>query len=251
MNDSCAAMQAQLGDYLDGQLEPAAHEAVRAHLEGCADCSGVVADLERIVATARTLGPMSPPDHIWLEVAGQIRLAGRRSTSHPARVRPRSPVWQWAGLAAALVVITGIVWLGTIPDRAGLGVPLQDAAAGAATAPAAGTMEAVAAELDRAQEHSKRALAELMATASDPASPLDTSVAVAVQQNMDAIDRAIGESRAALGADPGNEPARDSLFDALRRKISVLQATLSLINQMRQGDQEGAARSAESLGKKS
>jgi len=250
MNESCAAVQAQLGDYLDGQLEPGAHETVRAHLKACADCSGVVADLEQIVTTARTLGPMSPPDHIWLEVAGQIRLTERTPTAHPARVRSRSPVWQWAGLAAALVVITGIVWLGTIPNRGG-GVPQENAAAGAATTPAAGSMEAVAAELDQAREHSKRALAELMATAADPASPVDPAVPVLVQRNMDAIDRAIGESRAALAADPGNEPARDSLFDALRRQITVLQTTLSLINQMRQGDQEGAARTAESLGKKS
>ena len=249
MSGPCAAIQALLSEYLDGRLATEAHESVRDHLAACADCSGVLADLTRIVVIARQLGPLSPPDHIWLEVAGQIRLTESAPTERPARRPTWSPIWQWAGLGAALVLITLVVWLGTRPGRGG--ADQSSAASAAATAPASGTIEAAAAELDQAQEHYKKALAELMATASDPASPVDPSVAVAVQTNMDAIDRAITESRAALVTNPGNEPARDSLFDALRRKISVLQSTLSLINQMRQGDQEGAARTVESLGKKS
>jgi len=251
VTESCSAIQAQLSEYLDARLAPGAHEAVREHLSACADCSGVLADLTRIVTTARQLGPLTPPDHIWLEVAGQIRLAEGLSAERPAQRAARSPIWQWAGLAGALVLITLVVWLGTSPGRGGADGPSGSDVASTSPTPPSGTIEAAAAELDQAQEHYKRALAELMATAADPVSPVDPSVAVAVQTNMDAIDRAITESRAALSANPGNEPARDSLFDALRRKISVLQSTLSLINQMRQGDQEGAARTVESLGKKS
>ena len=63
------------------------------------------------------------------------------------------------------------------------------------------------------------------------------------------IDQAIAESRAALAADPQSQPARDSLIDALRRKVGVLQTTVALMNEMRQGNQEGAARVAAGAGR--
>ena len=56
------------------------------------------------------------------------------------------------------------------------------------------------------------------------------------------IDEAISESRAALQSEPQSESAQESLFTALRRKVALLQETLALINEMRTGDQDGAAR---------
>jgi hypothetical protein len=70
-------------------------------------------------------------------------------------------------------------------------------------------------------------------------------LAETIQNSLGAIDQAIAESRTALVTNPGSEPARASLFDALSRKITTLQTTVSLINEMRQGDQEGAARVAQ------
>jgi hypothetical protein len=56
------------------------------------------------------------------------------------------------------------------------------------------------------------------------------------------IDQAISESRAALKSEPDSAPAQESLFTALRRKVSLLQEMLALINEMRKGNQDGAAR---------
>jgi hypothetical protein len=72
-----------------------------------------------------------------------------------------------------------------------------------------------------------------------------------MRTSLTSIDQAIAESRAALLTNPDSEPARESLFEALRRKISVLQTTVSLINDMRQGDPAGASRSAARLGRQS
>jgi hypothetical protein len=55
------------------------------------------------------------------------------------------------------------------------------------------------------------------------------------------IDSAIAESRAALRAEPQSAPARDSLFDALKRKVALLQDTIALMNEMRKGNAAGAA----------
>jgi hypothetical protein len=56
------------------------------------------------------------------------------------------------------------------------------------------------------------------------------------------IDDAIVESRAALRSEPQSESAQESLFAALRRKVALLQEMVALINEMRGGDQESAAR---------
>jgi anti-sigma factor RsiW len=247
---TCVEIQAQLSDYADGQLAPDARAAVRAHLAECADCSGVLADLQRLTATAHALGPVPPPEHVWLEVAGQIRLGEAGAGAQVATRRSHNALWQWIGLAAALVIITGVVYV-MRGHPAAPAVADSTPAASTPVAPAPGSIDTVASELDQAQQHYERAIAELMAAASSPDSPVDPAVATTVRQNLTAIDAAITESRAALSVNPESDAAQKSLFEALRRKITVLQATVSLINQMRQGDQEGAARTAADLGKKS
>ena len=63
------------------------------------------------------------------------------------------------------------------------------------------------------------------------------------------IDQAIDESRTALRTQPADQMAQESLFEAFRRKVSLLQDTIALMNEMRKGNQAGAARVAESLNK--
>ena len=43
----------KLSDYLDGELPPDERYAVESHLSGCAQCSGVLAELKRVVARAQ------------------------------------------------------------------------------------------------------------------------------------------------------------------------------------------------------
>ena len=42
-----------------------------------------------------------------------------------------------------------------------------------------------------------------------------------LQKNLQVIDQAIAESRAALRSEPQSAPARDSLFDALKRSLKA------------------------------
>ena len=58
---------------------------------------------------------------------------------------------------------------------------------------------------------------------------------------------AIAESRTALLEEPASQPARDSLFEALGRKVALLQDMIALMNQMRKGDEVGAGRIVEEL----
>jgi hypothetical protein len=128
-------------------------------------------------------------------------------------------------------------------------LPSQGGAAD--NAPLPGSVEVVADELNLAAAHYERAIAELDALSRSGEGPVDAAAVSVMRENLDAIDTAIAESRAALASNPQSEPARDSLFDALRRKITVLQMTVSLLNEIRAGDANGAQQAAETLRKPS
>jgi hypothetical protein len=250
---TCREIQPELSLLVDSRLRAEVEVRVREHLGGCAACRGVLADLDRLRRATRDVGPIAPPDHVWLQIAGNLRQPD--TSSRAARTRARAPIWQWAGLAAALVLVTAGLYVAQRAQRAQPAQQAQPTRSGAPTqagnATPAGSVEAVADELNLAAAHYERALAELEAMAKSSASPVDDTVAGDVRESLGAIDLAIAESRAALASNPQSEPARDSLFDALLRKITVLQTTVSLINEMRSGDPEGAQRAAETLGKKS
>ena len=224
---TCREIQPELSLLVDSRLRAEAEVRVREHLGSCATCRGVLADLDRLRRATRDIRPIAPPDHVWLQIAGTLRHSD--TSSRTPRTRARAPIWQWAGLAAALVLVTAGLYIAQRAQRA-QPTPFGSAPTQADNAAASGSVEA-------------------MTKASD--SPVDDAVATDVRDSLGAIDLAIAESRAALASNPQSEPARDSLFDALRRKITVLQTTVSLINEMRSGDPEGAQRAAETLGKKS
>jgi hypothetical protein len=247
---SCQDVRPQLSEFIDGTLEAQPRAAVEAHLSTCAACAGVARDLKRLHSTARTLDPIDPPDHIWLEIAGQTRLDQSASGSAPRAVAPRHPIWQWVGLAAALILITaGVYVVQHVPS------PARPTSAPSSTAPgnanATGSVETFEQELKQAEEHYDKAIAELEAIAKNGDGSMDPAVARTLQKNLTTIDSAIAESRAALDTHPESEPARDSLFEALRRKVGVLQATVMLMNEMRNGNQDGAAKVVAGIGKKS
>ena len=49
--------------------------------------------------------------------------------------------------------------------------------------------------------------------------------------------------------EPDDSIAQESLFEAFRRKVALLQDTIALMNEMRKGDTDGAARIVEGLNK--
>jgi len=239
----CDDIRSMLSELVDGVLDERSDAEARAHLETCAECRGLLQDLTRIRETAGSLGPLQPPDHLWMEIAGQLR-SNQRSASDSEAARYMTPARQWLGLAAALVVIT--VGAYAVSRLATPGTP--DAMGNAADA---GSVETVKQELDLAMEHYENAISELETLANGSDSGLEPEVAETLRQNILVIDAAIAESRTALTEDPASQPARASLLEALSRKVSVLQATVALMNRMRLGDPEGAAEAAAGIGRKS
>ncbi|MGE5816155.1 MAG: hypothetical protein ACM36C_16820, partial [Acidobacteriota bacterium] len=166
----------------------------------------------------------------------------------------RTAYWHWAAIAALLVIAVGagllVTWSRRPPTPATTtaGQSHEDSgmrptSTGNAQSPT--SVQGIEAELRMAEEHYEKAISGLEQVANSDPNSLDPQVAATVKKNLEVIDQAISESRTALNVEPQNQPARESLFDALRRKIVLLQDTIALMNEMRKGNQAGAAQIVE------
>src|SRR5207253_11463205 len=136
-------------------------------------------------------------------------------------------------LAAAAILV-----LGTVVGLR-LAAPGRRAPATAQNLPDA---QAIASELALAEQHYQKAISGLEQIANAEKGALDPRTAATLQKNLAVIDQAITESRAALKTQPNSEPAQQSLLESFKTKIAVLQDTVALINEMRKGNDAGAAR---------
>ena len=55
----------RLSEYLDGEMDRSERASLEVHLEGCAECAAVLADLKRVRARARELYPVPVPEDLW------------------------------------------------------------------------------------------------------------------------------------------------------------------------------------------
>jgi len=142
--------------------------------------------------------------------------------------------------AAAVLVLAVVTGLRYTPRSATTSAPAttQSSAANAQ----AGDAAQVEAELRQAAEHYENAIKGLEQIANAEKGELDPRTAATLQKNLSVIDQAISESRAALRAEPTSEPAQQSLIDSFKTKMALLQDTVALINEMRKGNEAGAAR---------
>lgn len=250
---TCESIRPTLSEYVDRHLDVIQADAVRTHLSICPDCRGLADDLDRLRGVARRLGPMTPPAHLWLEIAGRVRLEDGASTSPvsapPAIIpaRPRAEVLQWLGLAAALVLVTLGVYAIAQPDPA-TPAPVVADTSNASQVP---TVETVEETMRRAEAEYEKAIAQLEQIVKSGDTSVSTTTVATLQRSLTTIDSAIAETRAALTENPENQPARTSLFEALRNKVNLLQHTVVLMNEMRKGDASGAAEAAAGFNKTS
>src|SRR6476646_614394 len=59
----------RLSEYLDGDLPDNERVALEAHLQECAECPGVLADLRQVVSRAHGLQPLMPAQDLWPAIA--------------------------------------------------------------------------------------------------------------------------------------------------------------------------------------
>ena len=223
-----------INDYVDGTSDAFERNAIDGHLASCAACRQMVEDLRELKSATATLEMRQPPVRAWGRIERAIKM-DQHDRPRAAFVTGKSLYWLAA--AAALVLAT-IVGLRFLPGRS---TPGGDEPA-EMSASARQAAEAIESELRLAESHYENAIKGLEAAAKSDQDALDPRTAATLQKNLAVIDQAISESRAAMRAQPTSEPAQQSLIENFKTKIALLQDTVALINEMRKGNEAGAAR---------
>jgi anti-sigma factor RsiW len=244
---NCTRSTDDIQALIDGTLGPIRAAELERHLDECDACRSLANDLQRIRDVADTLGDPQPPDHIWLQIAGRLRQEGRVH-DRPAPVSTGRQQYVWLGIAAALVLAVGASLLLLIPQFTGsTAIPAGTAQQG--NAAGADAVQSGVEDLRKAEQLLQSGVAKLKEGLGSEQQALPTDMAGTLDRNLQILDQAIAESSDALKQEPQNVAARNSLFDALQRKISLLQDTITLMNEMRKGNAAGVAQVVEGTNK--
>jgi anti-sigma factor RsiW len=245
MTMTCRDAESLLHDALDAPLPPADGAALAAHLETCAACRDLEADLALLRDATRALDRPIVPAQAWTRLSTQLEREGliaSASAAAPARTAWRS--YAWLVVAASLLAAVGAALLWRVTDRATPAIPTaaapQRPAPGNARDPRA--VEAIEIELRLAAEHYEKAITALEGVAAEDRSLIDPAVAQVVERNLRLIDTAIADSRTVLQGQPGSLVAQASLFDAYRQKVALLQDLIAMASEVKRTGANGAGR---------
>ncbi|MGH9408834.1 MAG: anti-sigma factor family protein [Vicinamibacterales bacterium] len=242
---ACAQYLSSIHDLVDVTIGSIRRAELELHLDQCDECRALVADLDRIRDAAADLPLVAAPDRVWLQLAGRLRQEGRIHDT--ATVAPRYTARVWLAAAAAVIIAVGAsmylvmprLHLGARTALAPVAASVAQKAAGNAAGPA--SVESAQSEVDQAQMQFENAITDLEKVTKANQKALDPTTAATIDKNLNIIDQAIAENRAAVRTEPTSVAARSTLFDALRQKVALLQDTLTLINEMRKGNNAAAA----------
>jgi hypothetical protein len=231
-----------INDYVDDALGRAERAEIEHHLAACAECRGLVDDLRNVRRRAGTLDAIPPPARAWkrIERALAAEQSARRQPGADGASRYRS--WSWLAAAAVLVLCTIV------------GLRYFRAPARSSGAPIAGDARELApsvqSNLLQAEQHYRQAIAGLEQIKNAEKGALPPQTAATLEKSFSVVDQAITECREALKAQPNSEPAQESLLESFKTKIALLEDTVALINEMRKGNDAGAARIVSGLKQK-
>jgi len=223
----------RLSEYLDGELLTGERTALEQHLLGCADCRATLAELRRVVARAQALDDTPPAADLWPAIARRIGGGGSDLPDVPdvidltaRRVRRRISFTlpQLAAAGIALMLVSGsVVWKVLNHGVASVAQVTPAQPVIAPTPPPDGTPAAWSG--DASYDH---VIARLEQALAEHRTALDTATVRVLEKNLEIIDRAIAEARAALAADPASAYLNHHLARTMRRKVDLLRQASAL-----------------------
>jgi putative zinc finger protein len=213
----------RLSEYLDGDLTPGERAQLEAHLTSCPECAATLEELREVVERAGSLPPRPPAPDLWPGIESRLE---RHATVTPFQPQTRAarrlsftvPQLVAAGLAL-MVMSGGGVWVLQHGGRA------TDGPSVVAFAPGADPV--VPASL--ADPRYDEAIADLEQALNAGRGDLDPGTIRVLEANLDAIDKAIDQSRRALAADPANVYLNNHLADARQRKLALLRRATAIV----------------------
>lgn len=261
---TCEQLDERLSDWLEHDLDVGTRAALEQHAAGCARCGALVAGLASIQREAASLPALVPSRDLWPGIEARIQapvisLETPRVALPGGHPRRSHSTWWMGAAAAGLVAVTaGVTYYATTrvdpepttaavdpavvrtPDttqpeqvtepaatlasdtqRSNARVP----AGQGATRPSAGSP--TPSDVTEGFEYS-RDVAQLRAIVTQRRSDLDSTTIAVLEKNLELIDRAIAESRAALRSDPASEFLADQLARAMTKKVAILRTAALL-----------------------
>jgi hypothetical protein len=264
---NCSDFQRVLPEFVDGAPDGASQTDFETHLESCADCSGLVSELESIASEARQLeASEEPAPRVWVRIAAELRAEGliREPEFVPSRpvLVPTSPRRRWNTLwlapVAAAILAAGSYFISHKPAPT---VAKQDAPTVPVAAPAAATSQvaqtspaatATAVSTPTPVQMAKKSVSpELKAEDTiradvdppdmEPGSNADDqqflsvvstrapSMRATYESQLQAVNAEIRETQAYVDRNPGDADARQHLMDAYEQKALLYQIALDRI----------------------
>ncbi len=255
---TCEQLDERLSDWLENELDPATRTLLERHVAACARCTALVADLALIRREAESLPELVPSRDLWAGIEARIQAPvipmEQQRVVHAAsgRSRARQAWWLGAAAAALIAVTAGVTHYMTIqtrpnaavvaaapvveraPDSTAPAEVIEPAASLASTEPSttqrderprasAPTRSPVAEQSEYARD-----VAQLRTIVSQRRTELDSTTIAVLEKNLELIDRAIAESRAALERDPASDFLADQLARAMTKKVAILR-TVALL----------------------
>lgn len=206
----------RLMSYLERDLDAATRAAMDQHRVDCARCDALVRDLESVAEQARALPPLAPPRDLWEGINARLETPVIPIATAPvigARAPRRSVSLRVFAIAATVLIAVSstITWQLTRSDS------VADSTAVAATS--AGTAVVPVMNVDVVYE---REIAALRTIVNERFAELDSATVSVLRSNLEIIDRAIEDSRAALEKDPASRVLSTTLDRALESKLQLM-----------------------------
>lgn len=256
---TCEQLDERLPDWLENDLDPATRAELEQHVAVCARCTSLVADLALIRREAAALPELVPSRDLWPEIEARIQAPvipleqPRVGRTGSGRGRNRHAWWLGAAAAGLVAVTAGVTHymtkLGqpesTVAAAPAVVRPLDSARPVEVTEPApppasteaprvtpqpderpVASAPALVNEVE--QSEYARDVAQLRAIVSERRTELDSTTVAVLEKNLELIDRAIAESRAALERDPASDFLADQLARAMTKKVAILR-TVALL----------------------
>jgi hypothetical protein len=265
-NMTCEAFDAALPDYLEGTLDNSLSAAAQGHLRECVRCTSLLRDIEHIRNEAAALPELVPSRDLWEGIEGRIIAPVIPLASRPERQRRFAPAWMGVAAAALIMSTAGITYMLTVRtfrpaqsatvaqiapasnrsqsnvgplsrvspvstqaspgDNSGTSTTPDDV--GGVRIPARNVNQAAAANREQSDLIYGREIDMLQKIVSQRETQLDSSTVAIIRKNLQIIDAAIEQSRAALARDPASRMLDQQLTHALDKKVELLRTAAML-----------------------
>jgi predicted anti-sigma-YlaC factor YlaD len=113
---NCATVEELASDYLEGALNEAQASSVALHLQSCAACAELFADIGEVLSAAKVFPVYEPPPWLATRIIANTPRIARENW-----VDTMAAVWKWViEPRTAMAVFTAILVLGWLGGMAGI-----------------------------------------------------------------------------------------------------------------------------------